>query len=66
MEYVIKSKRLKDYLYTLGFNYREVPDKLGKQEYIYLFTNTEALHESITFFTKMQNTKYEICNGSIQ
>lgn len=55
MEYVVKNNRLKDYLYTLGFTYREVPDKMQKQEFIYLFSNTESLREAITFYTQFKN-----------
>lgn len=59
MEYVIKSKRLKEYLYCLGFDYRQVPDKTGKQEYIWLFKNTNTLKDAITYYT---NTKRQLNN----
>lgn len=55
MEYVIKNIRLRDYLYTLGFNYREVSDKTQKQEFVYLFENTESLKNAITFYTQFKS-----------
>ena len=56
MEYVIKNDRLKNYLYTLGFTYREVPDRTLKQKFVYLFPNTDLLKEAITFYTHLHNT----------
>ena len=55
MNYVIKNKRLKDYLYDLGFHYKEVPDKTGKQKYVYLFPDEDILHEAISFYTNFKN-----------
>lgn len=57
MEYVIKNIRLRDYLYTLGFNFREVPDRTLKQEFIYLFPNTDLLKTAITFYTQLHKNK---------
>lgn len=54
MEYVVTSKRLKNYLYTLGFDYREVPDKTQKQEFVWLFKNTDLLKEAIIFFSQQK------------
>ncbi|ERI90970.1 hypothetical protein HMPREF1982_03532 [Clostridiales bacterium oral taxon 876 str. F0540] len=55
MEYVIKNPRLREYLYKLGFDYREVSDKTGKQDYVWLFKNTTELLEAITFYTTLKN-----------
>lgn len=52
MKYVVKSKRLKNYLYCLGFNYEEVYDRIDKDKIIWLFKNTEMLKDAITFFTE--------------
>lgn len=51
MEYVVTSKRLRDYLYCLGFYYRKVPDKTLKQDIVYLFKNTDLLQEAIIFYS---------------
>jgi len=59
MEYVIKNIRLRDYLYNLGFTYRKVLDKTHRQEFIYLFKNNEKLHQAITFYTSMKDTRLE-------
>jgi len=53
MEYVIKNSRLKEYLYTLGFSYREVPDRTLKRKFVYLFPNTALLKQAITFYTQL-------------
>lgn len=50
--YVIKNKRLKNYLYNLGLDYKAQKDKIGKQDYIYLFKDTEELRKAITFYTE--------------
>lgn len=57
MNYVIKNRRLRDYLYTLGFNYKEVSDKTGKQNYVYLFPIDENLEKAITYYTQFKNNK---------
>jgi hypothetical protein len=59
MEYVIKNSRLKDFLYNLGFNFRQVPDQTKKQDWIWLFPNTEQLKEAITFYTKFKSKNKE-------
>lgn len=51
MEYVVTSERLKTYLYSLGFDYREVPDKTKRQNKVWLFPNDKPLQDAITFFT---------------
>jgi hypothetical protein len=51
MEYVVTSKRLRDFLYCLGFYYRKVPDKNKKQNIVYLFKNTDLLQEAIIFYS---------------
>lgn len=53
--YVVKHERLKAYLYTLGFDYKKDKDKTGKQDYIYLFPQSDKLLEAITFYTTFKN-----------
>lgn len=55
MEYVVKSERLKNYLYYLGFNCRQVADKTGHKKYVYLFQNDEDVQRAIEFYTTMKN-----------
>ena len=52
--YVIKSERLKNFLYCLGFNFKEQEDKTGRTDYVYLFSNTKELKEAITFYTEFR------------
>ncbi|MHB8034892.1 hypothetical protein CF069_13325 [Clostridium botulinum] len=59
--YVIKNIRLKNYLYSLGLSYRKQIDKTGKQDYIYLFTDTKELRQAITFYTEFHKDKQNIC-----
>lgn len=60
MEVVIKNKRLRDYLYALGFNYRKVKDTTNKQDFVYLFLNTEDLSESIEFYIMMKKRNFRV------
>lgn len=53
--YVIKNKRLKRYLYSLGFNYKEQEDQTGKTDKVYLFKKSDELFEAITFYTQFKN-----------
>lgn len=55
--YVIKNKRLKNFLYALGFNYIKDQDVTGQHEFIYLFPNTQELRYAITFYTDFKNSK---------
>ena len=55
MEYVIKSRRVTEFLYALGFDYREQKDITGKQEYIWLFKNTEEFRSALTYYTNFHN-----------
>lgn len=57
MEYVVKNKTLANNLSSLGFKFRIVPDRTNKQEFIYLFPNTDSLREAITFYTNFNNNK---------
>lgn len=53
-KYVIKDERMKNYLWSLGFDYNRVEDKLGNQKYIYLFIYNDDLKEAMDFFTKVK------------
>lgn len=59
MKYVIKSERIKNYLYCLGFNYIEVPDQTGKQDKVFLFEKDESLQRAISFFTANKKEQIE-------
>ena len=63
MEYVIKNNRLKNYLYSLGFNYRKVPDKTNNQNFVFLFPNNEDIKTSIDFYTEMKNKQKQAINN---
>lgn len=51
--YIIKNKRLANFLYTLGFNYKNIPNAFG-EGYVYAFRNTDELHEGISFYTNFK------------
>jgi hypothetical protein len=51
MDYVVTSERLKSYLFLLGFTYRQVPDRSGRQKYIWLFEKSDMLNDALTFFS---------------
>lgn len=53
-DYIITSERVNKYLYSLGFDSKRVPDKTGKQKFIYLFDNTDKLHKALTFYTEFK------------
>lgn len=53
-KYVIKNNRLKDFLYSLGFNYSTVEDKTRLQKEVYLFPNIPALMDAITYYTNFK------------
>ena len=48
--YIIKSKRLANFLYTLGFNYKNIPNAFG-DGFVYAFRNTDELQEAMSFYT---------------
>lgn len=52
MEYVVTSERLKQYLFCLGFIYRQVPDRSRRQKYVWLFEKSDMLSDALTFFSK--------------
>lgn len=66
MEYVVTSERLRNFLYSLGFNYRKVPDKTNRQEYVWLFENDDMLKEAITFFSNYKKRKIVLENKNIK
>jgi len=55
MYYVIKNKRLKNFLYALGLEYKIQEDKTGRTDYVYLFQKSEELFKAITFYTEFRN-----------
>lgn len=55
--YVIKNERMKNYLYSLGFNYKKTEDKTGKQDFIYLFQKSDKLFDAMTFYTNTHKNK---------
>ncbi|MCB2297065.1 hypothetical protein [Clostridium tagluense] len=54
-EYVVNKERLRNYLYSLGFNYRQVADQKHNQEFIWLFQKDELLMDAITYYTRVKN-----------
>lgn len=50
-KYVIINKRLKDYLYSLGFSFKEDNDKYNKHDKVYIFNDTDKLRKCIQFYT---------------
>ncbi|AGK96773.1 hypothetical protein [Clostridium pasteurianum] len=60
MDYVVTSERLKLYLFTLGFTYRQVPDRSGRQKYIWLFSKTDMLFDALTFFSQNKQRMIKI------
>lgn len=60
--YVIKNPRLRQYLFYLGFDFKEVPDQTGRQKVIYLFKNCSELHNAITYYTSTKNTRIKAQN----
>lgn len=53
MNYPVKNKRLKRYLYNLGFEF-QLENKQGKE--LYNFEDTEILKESIEFYYKVRKS----------
>jgi|GEM_PF-2687660 len=69
-EYVVSKERLRNYLYSLGFNYRSVKDQTHRQKLVWLFQKDELLLDAITYYTKIKNImiqakKATFKNGSI-
>lgn len=60
MEYVVTSQRLKQYLFCLGFIYRQVPDRSGRQKYIWLFPKSDMLSDALTFFSQNKQKMIQI------
>lgn len=56
--YIIKNKRLRDYLYNLGFDYKQQEDKTLRQDFVYVFSNTDLLQEAIRFYTEFKKKMY--------
>jgi hypothetical protein len=59
-EYVVKNRRLKNYLYALGFDFKAVPDRYKEDVFIYLFPNNDYLQESISFYDKMHKVHDQV------
>lgn len=55
---VLFSKRLVDYLFLLGFDYKQVVDKTKKQDFVWLMEDSEALRESIRFFKEIRRINF--------
>jgi hypothetical protein len=56
MEFVIMSKRMRDWLFLLGLDFREVPDRSNRQEFIWLFKNNDKLKQAITFYKEFKSS----------
>lgn len=55
MKYVVKNSRLKDYLFSLGFNYKQVVDRTGNQDFVYLFETENGFNDAMRFFYDFRN-----------
>lgn len=51
MQFVVKTNRLKNYLYSLGFDFKQVSDNTGANKYVYLFPYTDLLEEALNFYS---------------
>lgn len=58
MDYIIKNKRLANYLYCLGFVYKKIPNKYDSTKHVYAFPNTELLQEAIKFYDVFKKKLY--------
>lgn len=54
-EYVVTKERLRNYLYSLGFNYREVHDRTERQDKVWLFEKNDLVMDAITYYTEVKN-----------
>ena len=61
-KYVVIKKRLRNFLYSLGFNYEVKDDITGRQKKIFLFEDNERLRECISFYSKIhkENKRLEL------
>lgn len=57
--YVIKNRRLKNFLFSLGLNYKKKVDKYDDTKNIYLFEDNKKLRECITFYTEFKKENKE-------
>lgn len=64
MKYVVKNVRLREYLFNLGFDYEQVQDKTGKQDYVYLFEANEYLYDAMSFFTELRKRTGFVANST--
>ncbi|AGK97648.1 hypothetical protein [Clostridium pasteurianum] len=63
MDYVVTSERLKQYLFLLGFTYRQAPDRSGRQKYVWLFPKNDMLFDALTFFTRNKQRMIQLKKG---
>jgi hypothetical protein len=56
MEFVVTSKRLREFLFALGLDYRQQPDKTGRQKFVWLFKNTTKLTEALMFYKSFKKS----------
>lgn len=52
-KYVVINSRLRDYLYSLGFDYTPDKDITGRKKEIYLFSDSNKLRKCIDFYTQI-------------
>jgi len=50
-KFVVMNSRLKDFLYSLGFEYVADEDKTHRQKEIFLFRDNNKLRKCIDFYT---------------
>ena len=61
-EYMVVNKRLRNYLFSLGFDYTTRRDKKNVKNKVYIFNNNNKLQECISFYVKIHRESQQIKN----
>ena len=56
--YIAKNERLRNYLYSIGFNYTTLKDLKDETKEVYGFKDSELLREAITFYSNLRKKVY--------
>ncbi len=62
-KYVVIKERLRNYLYSLGFNYISKDDLTHRQDKIFLFEDNDRLRKCINFYTQIHKENKELINN---
>lgn len=52
-KYMVVNKRLRNYLFSLGFDYNTRRDKKNINNEVFIFNNSNKLQECISFYVKI-------------